>query len=134
MDATCGRRVFSSAETPCNFIIYANERKVTTKLLLNSRNFLWVSLCYKHTIKKTNEHFERLSDKETPLGCALSLCDSSQYFAVSLWWNGRTAWFYCQIPDGVVVKSFLFFFSSLLLFHIFLRITCKCITGVGHCI
>lgn len=133
MDATCGRRVFSSAETPCNFIIYANERKVTTKLLLNSRNFLWVSLCYKHTIKKPMNTLKDCLTKRHLLA-ALSHCVTAH--STLLFLSGGTVVLHgftarYQMVWWSKVSSF---FSSLLLFHIFLRITCKCITGVGHCI
>lgn len=131
MDATCGRRVFSSAETPCNFIIYANERKVTTKLLLNSRNFLWVSLCYKHTIKKSMNTLKDCLTKRHLLA-ALSHCVTAH--STLLFLSGGTVVLHGFTARWCGGQKFPLFFSSLLLFHIFLRITCKCITGVGHCI
>lgn len=55
-------------ETLCNFIMYANVGRVTTERLLNRREL-------SVTIQKpTNEHFDRLSDRVTPLGCPLSHC------------------------------------------------------------
>lgn len=60
--------MFSLMEALCNFTMYANVGRVTSELLLNNRKFS-VSI---HTT--TNGHFQRLSDRETTLGCPLSHC------------------------------------------------------------
>lgn len=59
---------FSSTEIRRNFTMYANVGRVTTELPQQLRT-LSVTI---H--KTTNEHFKRLSDRETPLGCPLSHC------------------------------------------------------------
>lgn len=115
----CGRQVLLS-ETLRNFTIYANVGQVTTELLLNSREL--------SRYKTTNEHFERLSD--TSWLPSFSLCDSCSallfLFSATVMAHGFTARYWIALWSD--------FLHPHPLLISFLRITCKCITGVRHCI